>query len=50
MSWKGLSEIAPMLTDAEVRFEKQRRVFGLIVGPLVFVACMLVPNLPETQT
>ncbi len=49
MSWKGLSEIAPMLTDAEVRFEKQRRVFGLIVGPLAFVACMLVPNLPETS-
>jgi len=47
MAWKGLSEIASNLTEAEVRFEKQRRLFGLIVGPIVFVACMMVPPLPD---
>jgi sodium-dependent dicarboxylate transporter 2/3/5 len=47
MAWKGLSEIASNLTEAEVRFEKQRRSFGLIVGPLIFVVCLLVPPLPD---
>ena len=49
MAWKGLSEIASNLTEAEVRFEKQRRLFGLVVGPLSFIACMLVPPLPDVE-
>ena len=49
MAWKGLSEIAENLTEAEVRFEKQRRLFGLVAGPLIFFVCMLVPPLPETE-
>jgi len=49
MAWKGLSEIASNLTEAEVRFEKQRRLFGLVVGPLSFLVCLLVPPLPDVQ-
>ena len=47
MAWKGLSEIAANLTAAEVRFEKQRRLFGLIAGPVSFALCLLAPALPE---
>jgi sodium-dependent dicarboxylate transporter 2/3/5 len=49
MTWKGLSEIASNLTEAEVRFEKQRRLFGLVVGPLAFLICLLAPALPQTS-
>ncbi len=47
MSWKGLPELAANLTDAEVRFEKQRRLFGLIAGPAAFIVCVLAPPLPD---
>lgn len=47
MSWSGLPELALHLTDAEVRFEKQRRLFGLIAGPTAFVLCVLAPPLPD---
>lgn len=49
MAWKGLSEIASNLTEAEIRFEKQRRLFGLVAGPLSLIVCLLVPPLPEVQ-
>jgi len=49
MAWQGLSEIASNLTVAEVRFERQKRLFGLVSGPLVFFACMLVPPLPDVE-
>jgi solute carrier family 13 (sodium-dependent dicarboxylate transporter), member 2/3/5 len=47
MSWKGLSELAANLTDAEVRFEKQRRLFGLIAGPTAFFVCVVAPPVPD---
>lgn len=45
MSWKGLAEIAPRLSEAEIRFEKRKRLIGLWLGPLLFVICLLVPPL-----
>ena len=45
MAWKGLAEIAEGLTEAEVRFEKQRRLFGLIAGPSAMLICLLIPPL-----
>ena len=43
MSWKDLSELAPTLSDAEIRFEKQRRLVGLILGPSLFVLALVWP-------
>src|SRR5262245_9283642 len=45
MSWKGLAEIAPTLSEKEGRFEKRKRFLGLWLGPLLFLACLLVPPL-----
>ena len=45
MSWKGLAEIAPRLSEKEVRFEKRKRLIGLWLGPVLFVICLLVPPL-----
>ena len=45
MSWQGLSEIAPRLSDIEIRFEKRKRLIGLWLGPLLFVVAVLVPPL-----
>jgi len=45
MSWKGLGEIAPRLSEKEVRFEKRKRLLGLCLGPILFVICLLVPPL-----
>jgi di/tricarboxylate transporter len=47
MAWKGLAEVAENLTDAEVRFEKQRRSFGLIAGPIAFLICVFVPPITD---
>ena len=43
MSWKGLAEIAPLLSDVEVRFEKRKRLLGLFLGPLLFVLTLFLP-------
>jgi len=45
MSWKGLAEIAPRLSEVELRFEKRKRLLGLWLGPLLFVLTLLVPPL-----
>ncbi|MSV27126.1 MAG: hypothetical protein EXQ52_00010 [Bryobacterales bacterium] len=45
MSWQGLSEIAPRLSETEVQFEKRKRLIGLWLGPLLFLAALLVPAL-----
>src|SRR5438876_10216149 len=45
MSWQGLAEIAPRLSEIEVRFEKRKRFLGLWLGPLLFIAAVLVPPL-----
>jgi hypothetical protein len=37
MSWQGLSEIAPRLSEAEVQFEKRKQLVGLWLGPLLFL-------------
>jgi len=47
MAWKDLSELAPQLTEGEVRFEKKKRVVGLILGPLCFAAALLAPPLEQ---
>ena len=45
MSWQGLAEIAPRLSDIEVRFEKRKRFTGLWLGPSLFFLAVLVPPL-----
>src|SRR5437016_9411745 len=45
MSWQGLAEIAPRLSEIEIRFEKRKRFLGLWLGPLLFIAVVLVPPL-----
>ncbi len=45
MSWQGLAEIAPRLSDMEVRFEKRKRFTGLWLGPLLFLLAVWLPPL-----
>jgi len=45
MSWQGLAEIAPRLSDMEVRFEKRKRFTGLWLGPLFFLLAVWLPPL-----
>jgi len=45
MRWAGLAEIAPMLSEAEIRFEKQRRFVGLLLGPVLFGLALMGPPL-----
>lgn len=48
MSWKDLSELAPQLTEGEVRFERSKRLIGFFLGPLSFLLILLfAPPLPE---
>lgn len=47
MSWKGLAEIAPRLSEKEVRFEKRKRLIGLWLGPTLFLVCFVVSPLPN---
>ena len=49
MSWKDLSELAPSLSEAEIRFEKQRRMVGLVLGPALFVLALLWPPLSNVE-
>ncbi|MBI4464925.1 MAG: anion permease [Acidobacteria bacterium] len=49
MPWQDLAEMAPMLSEAEVRFEKKRRLVGLFWGPLVFVLLLLAPPLEHVS-
>jgi sodium-dependent dicarboxylate transporter 2/3/5 len=41
--FSDLFEAKERLSDAELRFEKRRRTIGLVVGPLAFLALMIVP-------
>jgi sodium-dependent dicarboxylate transporter 2/3/5 len=45
MTWTGLADIAPRLSEVEVRFEKRRRVTGLIAGPVLFALTAFAPPL-----
>ncbi|OFW25881.1 MAG: hypothetical protein A3H27_11070 [Acidobacteria bacterium RIFCSPLOWO2_02_FULL_59_13] len=45
MRWAGLAEMAPMLSEAEIRFEKQRRFVGLLLGPVLFGLALMGPPL-----
>ena len=45
MAWKDLSELAPQLTEGEVRFERNKRLIGLFLGPLCFLLVLLSPPL-----
>ena len=47
MAWKDLSELTPTLSKAEIRFEKKRRLVGLILGPTLFVLVLLWPPFPD---
>ena len=47
MGWKDLSELAPTLTEAELRAEKTKRLIGLFLGPGVFVLMLFAPRLPH---
>src|SRR3990172_3393762 len=47
MAWKDLSELAPQMTPGEIRFEKKKRLAGLILGPLAFALCFLLTPLPH---
>jgi solute carrier family 13 (sodium-dependent dicarboxylate transporter), member 2/3/5 len=47
MGW-DVTKVASSLTEAEEKFEHQRRMFGLVVGPLALLICSLIPPLPDT--
>ena len=47
MSWKDLSEMAPMLSEAEFRSEKKKRLIGLVLGPALFALMLIAPPLPH---
>ncbi|MSO19674.1 MAG: hypothetical protein EXQ56_04305 [Acidobacteria bacterium] len=46
MGW-DITKVASSLTEAEERFEKQRRLFGLFAGPLAMILCVMAPPLPD---
>ena len=45
MSWNDLAEMAPRLSEAEIHFEKRRRLIGLVLGPVLFGIVLLSPPL-----
>jgi sodium-dependent dicarboxylate transporter 2/3/5 len=47
MAWKDLAEMAPTLSEAELRSEKKKRLIGLLLGPALFVLMQMVPPLPH---
>jgi len=49
MSWKDLNELAPQLTQGEIRFEKVKRLAGLVLGPLSFALALLLPPLDHVS-
>ncbi|MBI2820072.1 MAG: anion permease [Acidobacteria bacterium] len=44
MAWQDLSELAPQLSEGDMRFEKGKRVVGLFLGPLCFVLALILPE------
>lgn len=48
MGW-DVTKVASSLTEAEEKFEHQRRIFGLFAGPLALLICAFVPPLPDTS-
>src|SRR5687767_10641046 len=50
MGWKDLYELSSQMTDAEIRFEKRKRLAGLFLGPLVFVTAWFWPALPHVNS
>src|SRR3990170_110294 len=49
MSWKDLSELASQLSEGEIRFEKKKRLVGFFLGPLAFVAVLLMDPLQNVN-
>ena len=49
MSWKDLYELSARMTEAEIRFEKRKRLLGLFLGPLLFVVAWFWPPLPHVS-
>jgi sodium-dependent dicarboxylate transporter 2/3/5 len=49
MGWKDLSELAPTLSEAELRAEKKKRLLGLFLGPGLFAAMLLAAPLPHVS-
>jgi sodium-dependent dicarboxylate transporter 2/3/5 len=47
MGW-DVTKVASSLTEAEEKFEHQRRVFGLFAGPLALIICSFLTPLPDT--
>jgi solute carrier family 13 (sodium-dependent dicarboxylate transporter), member 2/3/5 len=47
VGWKDLAELAPTLSEAELRAEKRKRLIGLILGPALFAAMLVSPPLPH---
>jgi sodium-dependent dicarboxylate transporter 2/3/5 len=41
--FRDLSQVQELLSPAELRFERARRSFGLVAGPLAFVLLLLLP-------
>lgn len=48
MGW-DVTKVASSLTEAEEKFERQRRIFGMIAGPLALLICSLVTPLPDVK-
>ncbi|HWP85307.1 MAG TPA: SLC13 family permease [Terriglobia bacterium] len=49
MGWKDLYELSSQMTEAEIRFEKRKRLTGLFLGPLVFLGAWFWPPLPDVS-
>ncbi|MBI4442938.1 MAG: SLC13 family permease [Acidobacteria bacterium] len=49
MSWKDFSELAPQLTQGEIRFERIKRTIGFFLGPLIFVLVLSSPTLEHVS-
>jgi aspartate-semialdehyde dehydrogenase len=47
MGW-DVTKVASSLTEAEEKFEHQRRMFGLFAGPLALIICSFLTPLPDT--
>ena len=41
--WAGMDEFREVLTEAEERFERYKRLVGFVVGPVVLIVLYLLP-------
>jgi len=49
MGWKDLYQLSSKMSEAEIRFEKRKRLLGLYLGPLFFLTAWFLPPLPHVS-